>query len=445
MATSVDPFKKKAVDPKQAELLARAAGKPLPQTPKSAKPLPAGITGNPPLPTGKIVGQTAPSSLTAVERETLLAAGWTDDVPLPASQEGLKQLQQAVTEIASAEVPLPVDPRTPPLKITTVPIESLPPAEQKRFTNALAGKIQDINAQEAEARAAALRQQQLAAKEAAVKGIAAATGAADKAVDAFRARAAAAVNTPLDDAPEIVAVNPAAIGAMKVQNHFETRTEQQRPAPPPPPPPPPAPTSETGADGVMLSHCPHCSWDLAVPDGEEPPYQDKIGFLHALLGDRPYVKQYQLFSGNVLVTFRTLTIKELDQVYKQAFEDRQAGRITSEVDYYERLNRYRLMLQLQEFRADGPDGFVKDLPDGYSASTNPHSTGHWVKAEQEADFAPNETGLPQIEAWMIDEVLKTEAVFRVVNNTCNRFNRLTSKLEAMADNSDFWKPTEGQS
>jgi hypothetical protein len=441
----VDPFKKKPVDPKQAELLARAAGKPLPQTPKSAKPLPAGVTGNPPLPTGRVVGQTAPSSLTAVERETLLAAGWTEDVPLPASQDGLKQLQQAVTEIASAEVPFPVDPRREPLKVTTVPIESLPPAEQKRFTNALAGKIQDINAQEAEARAAAAKQQQLAAKEMQVKGIAASVGVVDKAVDNFRNRVAQAANAPVDDVPEVVAANPAAVEAMRVQDHFATRAEQQRPAPPPPPPAPPPPTSETGADGVMLSHCPHCSWDLAVPDGEEPPYQDKIGFLHALLGDRTYVKQYPLFSGNVLVTFRTLTIKELDQVYKQAFEDRQAGKITTEVDYYERLNRYRLMLQLQEFRVEGPDGFVKDLPDGYSASTNPHSTGHWVKADQEANFAPNETGLPAIEAWMIDEVLKTEAVFRVVNNTCNRFNRLTSKLEAMADNSDFWKPTGEQS
>lgn len=447
MAQPINPFDRKPKpDPaKQKELLARATGRPLLQTPPAAKPVP-GITGNPPLPTGKVVGQVAPSSLTDVERDTLLAAGWTPDMPLPTSQEGIKQLQAAVAELAAVEVPFPVAPNTPPLKVTTVPLDTLPAADQTRLTGALTGKLQDIAAQEAEARKAALRRNELSAKEMSVKGIGKATGAADASVEAFRRRMAEQANVPVDDAPEVVAVNPAAVGAMHLQDHFSTRAEAQAPPPAAPPPAPePHAHNETGAGGVMLTHCPHCQWDLAMSDIAEPPYQDKVGFLHAMIGDKPFAKEYPLFNGLVHVVFRTLTTKEIDKIYLQAHNDRLEGKASNDIDYYERLNRYRLVLQLQKFHSDGPDGFVKDLPDGYSQSANSHSVNQWISAEKEAEFSPNQTALLDIEAWIIDEVLKTEAVFRVVNNACNRFNRLVSRMEAMADNSDFWKPTGEQS
>lgn len=454
MAQSVNPFDRKKqpvpqpVDPaKQAELMARASGaaaggkgRTVIPTPPPAVKLP-GITGNPPLPTGRPVGQYAPSGLTEIERQTLEAAGWTPDMPLPASDEGLKQLQQAVADQTSVEVPLPVDPRTPPLKVTTVPIEKLPAADQKRLQGALAGTLQAINAQEQEKKAQEKRQADMATREMAVKGITPAVGAAEAAVNAFREKMAKVTNTPVEDVPEVVPVNPAAVDAMKAQTHFAERAAQPAPEPPPAPEPTPHRHSELGVAGVTLTHCPHCSWDLATPDIPEPPHGDKIAFLHCMIGDKPYSKEVPLFGGNITVVFRTLTTREIDQVYKQAFKDRQDGKLPNELDYYERLNRYRLMLQLQAFRSEGAGGFNKDLPDGYSKSTNVHATGYWVTAEQEAELTPGETALPQIEEWMVDEVLKTENVFRTVNNACSQFNRLVAKMEAMADNSDFWRPT----
>lgn len=459
MAASINPFDRKKqpvaqpVDPaKQAELLARASGAApgkgrtniIPTPPPAAK-LPTGVTGNPPLPTAKVVGQYSPSGLTEVERQTLEAAGWTPDMPLPQSEEGLKQLQQAIVDQAEVDVPLPVDPRTPPLKVNTVPIEKLPAADQQRFRGAIANTLQGINQQEQQQRQAAQRQQEMATREMAVKGITPAVGAADAAINAFREKMAKVTNTPVEDVPEVVAVNPAAVDAMKMQTHFAERAAPTTPPEPQAPPPASHDHSELGVGGVMLTHCPHCSWDLATPDIPEPPHSDKMAFLHCMIGDKPYAKEVPLFGGAVTVVFRTLTTREIDQVYKQAFSDRQDGKLPNELDYYERLNRYRLMLQLQAFRSEGAGGFHKDLPDGYSKGTNTHATGFWLTAEQEAELTPGQTALPQIEEWMVDEVLKSENVFRTVNNACSQFNRLVAKMEAMADNSDFWKPTGEQS
>lgn len=446
---SIDPFvRKKAPIPvppadqaKQSELLARATGrKPLP-APPPASPFP-GITGNPPMPTGRVVGHTAPSNLTDVELATLGAMGWTPDIPLPTSHEGLKQLQQAVSDQTSVHVPLPVDPRTPALKVTTVPIDKLPPAQQASFRNAIAATIQNINIQEQQTKQSDQRSQQMMAREAAVPGVSGATNAADDAVEAFRKRMSAMTQQPLENVPTVVAANPAAIDAINLGNHFAKVTEaaQQAEPAPEPDPKPRVTKSETGAD-AMLTHCPHCRWDLSLPDIAEPPHGDKIAFIQCMVGDRPFVREYQLFGGTVNVTFRTLTTREIDIVYKQAYQDRQEGKLPNELDYWERVNRYRLMLQLQSFKSDGPGGFHKDLPDAYSSSTNPTGTGWWVTPEQEKGMTPGETAIPVIEDWMVSEVLKTEAVFRVVNNVCNQFNRLVAMMEAMADNTDFWKPT----
>lgn len=475
MPPSINPFDRKKqqvakpVDAaKQAELLARSAGKPLPgavpqpvtpgqkrntnviPAPPPARAVP-GVTGTPPLPTGKVVGHVAPSDLTDVERATLEAAGWTPDIGLPTSQDGIKQLQTAIAEQMEAEVPLPFDPRNPPqFQMKTVPIESLPKAEQERVKSNIRSTIAGISQQEQATIEKERKAADLMAREQAVKGSGQALSATEQAIANFQKKVAEAVNAPLDDVPEQTAVNPAAVNAMKLQTHFAERAAQPQQEAPSVAPQAAVPRhshepTELGVGGVTLTHCPHCQWDLSVPDVEEPNYADKMSFLHCMIGDKPYLKEIPLFGGAVVVVLRTLTTKEIDKVYSQAYKDRQDGKLPNELDYWERVNRYRLMLQLQSFRSTGANGFSKDLPDGYSQASNPTATGFWVTAEQEGQMAPGDTGLPDIEAWMIDEVLKTEAVFRIVNNACNQFNRLVARLEAMADNSDFWKPTGEQS
>ncbi len=368
------------------ELLAKATGKP-------TTPLPTARTGVPLLPTGTPVmveGAFNADSLTDQEREALMAAGWSEAVELPKTPAGIKALQQIV-EQSSGPLPPPIDPKTPPIKINTIPLAAAPPEKQASIRAALAAVSQAEKANAAS-------------------------------ITAFREKRAAA----------------AAV------EHEEPIAEVKLPTAAPADAKPAEVQSETGA-AAALAFCPHCNWDLSVPSVEEPPYSDKMAFLQCLLGQKPFVKSYLLFNGNVEVTFRTLTMLEVDTLYKQTYRDRELGNTPTDVDFWERLNRYRVMLQLQSFRANGEGGFFRDLPDAYSKATNPSGTAFWLEPEEDAALPLGETAVPTIETWMIENVLKSDGLFRVVNVTCNKFNRLASKMEAMADNSDFWKPTGAQS
>lgn len=440
MATSIDPFaaRKKTqplpqpVDPAaHRELLARVSGvtpPPAPPTPEVPGP-PPGVPGNVPLPAGRIV--TAADHLTAVERAAMRTVGWTDDVPLPATDEGRKQLQ-AIVAAARADVPPDLDLTRPPLKVETVNIDSLPPAKQ----HDILAKLAEITQAEVTNAGQARQQQDRLQQEAAVKGIGGATGAATQAINAFKAAQAAAQPPALPLEEEVYRVPP-------------PKPQAPSPAQPPaaqaPAPGGAKPPSETGAAYATLTHCPHCAWDLSLPDGVEPEYPAKLAFLHCMLGEKVFTKDYPLFAGAVVLTLRTLTTRELDTVYLQVHADLRAGKIQTQDDVYESINRYKLMLQIQEIRSDSLSAFRKDLPDGYSKTKNPNATAFWVTPEQEAGFTADETGLPVIAEYVLENVLKTETIFRVMSGAYHRFNRLVSRLEAMADNSDFWKPTGGPS
>lgn len=437
MAQSVNPFANRKTtaatpppaDPaRQAAQAARAAGRPV-IPPPAVGPLPPGVTGTPMLPTGRVTY----GSLTPAEREALAAAGLSPDTALPQTQEGLKELREAVAASRAVEVPLPVDPRRPPLKVETVPLSSLPAEKQAAIAAVVAG----ITANEQAAAETARQTRTAVARETTTPGSSAAAAAAAQAMKTFRDK----LDT-VDLRPDPVLVNPAAVDAANLQAHFEAKAAAEAPraaAPPPPPTPPAPPASETGAAAPM-TECPHCQWSLASPDVVEPKYAEKMAFLQSMLGDKPFVQEAGLFGGQLVATFRTLTIGEMDVVYKQAYRDRNAGRLDSEIDFWEMVNRYRLMLQLQSVRGAGGK-LLHDLPDAYSLAANPNGTATWVTAEQADAMAPDETGLPDIQTYLLDKVLKTETVFRIVNNACRQFNRLVSKLEAMADNSDFWQPT----
>jgi hypothetical protein len=189
-----------------------------------------------------------------------------------------------------------------------------------------------------------------------------------------------------------------------------------------------------------LQNCPHCGWDMGLPTIAEPTYDEKMGFLHSVLGQKTFVHQYELFGGKVIVRFRTLTTKEMDVIYNQVFRERESGAVTTIQDYWEKVNRYRLYLQLTYLSAvDG--SFTHTLPDGYSSDANPHADSHY-------DFKPanpDDSYLPEIEQHVLEEVLRTETIQRSINTMCARFNRLVAKLEAMIDNSDFWEATKEQS
>ena len=213
-------------------------------------------------------------------------------------------------------------------------------------------------------------------------------------------------------------------------------------APPPPVEEVPSASNEedtTGAD-AHLENCPHCGWDLAQPTVVDPTHDEKMGFLHSVLGQKTFIQQYDLFGGKVVVRFRTLTTKEMDVIYNFVFKQRETGVITTIQDYWEKVNRYRLYLQLVHLSAtDG--SFTHTLPDSYSRETNLYATEFW----QFPAYDPDMGYLEQIEEKILTEVLRTETIQRTVSTYCARFNRLVSKLEVMIDSSDFWSETEQQS
>jgi hypothetical protein len=189
-----------------------------------------------------------------------------------------------------------------------------------------------------------------------------------------------------------------------------------------------------------MDNCPQCGWDLSLQAIAEPEQAEKMGFLHSVLGQKTFIQDYSLFGGKVHVRFRTLTTKEMDVIYNYVFQQRESGEIETIQDYWEKVNRYRLYLQLIYLSAS--DGsFTHQLPDAYSKESNPHGTDFW----QFPAYDPEVGYLDQIEDKILKEVLRTESIQRTISTYCARFNRLVSKLEVMIDNPDFWKETEQQS
>jgi len=198
------------------------------------------------------------------------------------------------------------------------------------------------------------------------------------------------------------------------------------------------PENNTGAfDPIAV--CPRCAWDLKTPVGPEPEYFDKLKFVTTMLANKPFQKQYELFNGELLVTFRSLRPKEIDACYGHIIYDMNEGKIKFQGDIYEMVNRYRFYLQLVELRTKTGEGMSFEFPEGFTPSTNPKATSFWELPE---NLPENSKGLDIVEEYVTTEVLTTESLHRVVGATCRDFNRLVAQLEAMVDNANFWKPTE---
>lgn len=412
-------------DPAQAARLAQATGQnrgarpggknpvltPAPKpvskdrVPLPAKGLPPGVTGVPPLPgPGRVVSSIAPSSLTPLERKTFEAAGWTEDVPIPANAAQL--LAESQTRYREEEVMLPVGPGTPAVEFDPQPMANLTPERQQEFRQKMAHAAQMMKAQATTTPVA---------PQSSIPGLAEAQAMADR----------VQMQNQVDDTIEITDVPEAEPPEPPVQRTQTSQSPSSKPA------------SDTGAD-IRSDVCPHCLVDRRDAQVAEPPYADKLAFLQAMCGQRPWTKSYELYGGNAILTLRTLTIREVNELYRQTYEDQRSGKFENEVDFYEQLNRYRLFLQIIAFRWMGADGFNHDLADALTPDTNEFGTGFWDRKPLNEQEDPI---LPRIEKFMIDEVFKTEQLLRAVNLVCGGFNRLAAKMEAVAQDSDFWKPT----
>lgn len=220
-----------------------------------------------------------------------------------------------------------------------------------------------------------------------------------------------------------------------------------------PPPPPAAVETEVEEDkkdddelGSVLHICPQCGWDNNMPVIEEPSHIDKLGFLQMLLGQKVFTKRYLLYSGHLRITFRSLTLREIDVLYQETFRASKMGVIATRDDYYEYLNRLRLYLQLTSLSAQQSSLHVT-LPDGLTKETHPNAESFWdifLKEKgcykEEADNSPSL--IEQIKDYILTNVLCTEHLHRIVSHSCSKFNRLVVKLEVCVDDPNFMNGIE---
>ena len=244
------------------------------------------------------------------------------------------------------------------------------------------------------------------------------------------------------EAPIEVAQEPPEV----VQNSTEIEVVPEAEPPPMAEEEPEQPTEDEEAQTLgpaTVNHmCVQCGWDQSIPVIAEPEHKDKIAFLQAVIGQKVFSKRYTMFGNMLRVTFRTLTIKEIDSLYQETFRAQKEGIIVTTADYYEYLNRLRLYLQISSLSATSSALHIK-LPEGLTEETHPGVKSYWdTFLRKENKLVESKSLVQQISEYVVTEVLKTEHLQRTVTHECNKFNRLVAKLEACVDNSDFWKEIE---
>jgi hypothetical protein len=250
-----------------------------------------------------------------------------------------------------------------------------------------------------------------------------------------------------EEEPKLVIELPVSIQA-EAKHDASTLFEPTLPEVEPPPPPAAdddpededkdAPTADTGA-GSLKKICPNCGHDQDMPVIAEPDRQDKIGFLSCVLGQKLFSKKYVVFGGHLRLTFRTLTIREIDALYVQAYEAYGDKQVTTTPAYYEYMNRLRLFLQLTHMSAQQLPTQIT-LPDGLNQHTNPNARLHWDTFLKEQNLWDEKKPLLlQMEEYVQFQVLSTESLHRTVTHTCAKFNKLVARLECCVDDANFWE------
>lgn len=405
---TIDLRRRRDHAPPSPELLRRVT----PQVPPSRQPVPMTETAEQQLPLQPGVMRPARNTsgrsfehMTEFEQRALLAEGYDPNtMPLPANAYEIMQTVNAELGLDKAPVPN-IDPRQAPVTIPEpVQFAARSPEHQERLKRVLETAVAqdeaDMQAAQAEERLATLP-----------------PGVADA------QRMAQSMTQPSTAEVDV-----------DVQNTPPPATARQTATP--------TAADDTGAAAALQPHiCEMCGHNSAIPATPEPPYEKKLAFLQTVLGEVNFKDEMKVMGGNLSLTFRTLTTRELQQVFIQANNDLEKKRIVTTADYYEKLNWYRLCLQLVEIRGLAMQTVMHVAPEGLSPETNNLASSFW-----ECDPPENgDTILMQVSNYIETSVLKTEHLLRIVGAACNQFNRLVAKLEANLENSDFWKPTDGQS
>jgi hypothetical protein len=453
-------------EPDEFDISRATGGEPPTPPAKPARVDPAGYRPQQPavgLPLGD--GQVITSNdetrhYTPTELQALQQTGWKEGMPIP---DNVAMAAALAAQASGTHAPIPMD--TPPLAVETVDISQLDPGEQARILQGnptastppvptmppdLSGMLsQPAAAVNAPPQPAPIQPQ---ARPQMAEPVSVASQAVPGWTDPNNPAIAPTVQNPQSLQQPVA---PAGVdGAPLIYNDLPPQPQMpaQQPAAPAASVPSPEEMSamvnknvaeveeamsNTMGGGSLLKDCPHCGWDLAMPEHIEPTPGEKQAFLQSILGQMSFIQDIDLLGGALKVRFRTLSTREIDLIYKQVMYEQRNNMIPTLDDYWEKINRYRLYLQLLRVEFTGATQGIHEYPDGYSKEANPNATRVWKFGEIPVD----QTGLPQIESYLLQKIFVNEIVQRSINNQCGQFNRLVAKMEAMVDNSDFWKTT----
>ena len=408
-----------------------------------------------PFPPGKIIGKlpkdkVAGSNLTPTERKLLEQAGGNVDDPValhdtPLSEALAEQVASLRRKADQVEgTPVPAD--TPPLKIPEpVDINQLPP-EKQRETLAAVKAAMDYQAAERDSYAP----EEIAQIPGMNEAYRAAAGHPDdvQIVDDMSQPPAQQTAVAPEPAPATVAFDPTRAAPTDTTSQqpyqqpgrAESSTDGNNvgsagpdkafdpvepPAQPPPSPPKqPSGGGDAGGGKRHLAHCPQCNYNLSKDPLEITPHQ-KLSFMAVVLGEGRFRQEYPMFGGKMHLTLRGLLPSELDLAQHQLAHDTQTKRVLTPVEYNYMFENYKLAMAMERLDRNGQVLTFRPV------------------AELTYDATKFVTPLPQLTAWLNDNVYKTDNVRRTIGQHWLTFGKIQDKLEARADDPDFWKAIEG--
>lgn len=223
----------------------------------------------------------------------------------------------------------------------------------------------------------------------------------------------------------------------------------------PPPLPPEAEEVESGSNPEFkpdaepththsFGFCRQCGWDQRVPPVAEPTRAEIMDFLYVSLGQKVYSKEYSRFGGRIKLRLRTLYVRELEALYEAAYKAQKVGIVNTPTEYYDYINRMRLYLQVSRVAITTSENqIIHNLPDVLNKTFGSSTGQDWIeKLKTDTKYNEKVPLMQQVQSYMMDNILVTETLQRMVIDTCATFNRLVAMLESRIKDENFWNEME---
>lgn len=157
-----------------------------------------------------------------------------------------------------------------------------------------------------------------------------------------------------------------------------------------------------------------------VPPVEPPKITeaDKEAFFKCFLSDSPFFYDQSLLNGKLVVKFKTLTVEESDDVFRQISLDIKADKAPKDDSYLQTIVQYRLGLSVAE---------INHQP--FAAEIQKDK----VQPEGNTTYVSQRAAL--LKQWPVPKLV-------AVTDAFNDFEKKTTYLIDQSLNPDFWKAAE---